>query len=35
VTVGNRTSLSVKLAPDVRTLEEVVVVGYGTVKKAT
>ncbi|QHT65510.1 TonB-dependent receptor [Rhodocytophaga rosea] len=34
VTVGSRTAFSVKLNPDVRNLEEVVVVGYGTVKKS-
>lgn len=34
ITVGNRTTFSVKLNPDVRSLQEVVVVGYGTVKKS-
>lgn len=33
VAVGNKTSLSVTLAPDVNALEEVVVIGYGAVKK--
>lgn len=33
VAVGNKTSLSVSLAPDVNALEEVVVIGYGAVKK--
>lgn len=31
--IGNRTSIDVKLAPNVETLTEVVVVGYGTQKK--
>jgi TonB-linked SusC/RagA family outer membrane protein len=34
IPVGNRTSLSVALAADIKALEEVVVVGYGTQKKA-
>ncbi len=34
VPVGNRTTFSVQLAPDLRTLNEVVVVGYGTMKKS-
>jgi len=33
--VGNRTTLNVKLVPDSKTVEEVVVVGYGTQKKAS
>lgn len=32
--VGNRTSLDVQLQPDNKSLNEVVVVGYGTVKKS-
>jgi len=32
--VGNRSSLDVKLVPDLRTLNEVVVVGYGVQKKS-
>ncbi|GGM78214.1 SusC/RagA family TonB-linked outer membrane protein [Dyadobacter beijingensis] len=34
VTVGNQSALNVTLAPDENALEEVVVVGYGTVKKS-
>ncbi len=34
VTAGNLTSLNIKLLPDVATLGEVVVVGYGTSKKS-
>ncbi|GAB3970327.1 TonB-dependent receptor [Spirosoma terrae] len=34
LSVGNRTSVDVQLAPDNKSLEEVVVVGYGTVKKS-
>lgn len=34
VAVGNQSTLSVKLAPDENALEEVVVVGYGTVRKS-
>jgi TonB-dependent starch-binding outer membrane protein SusC len=34
IVVGNQTSFNVKLEPDMRTLNEVVVVGYGTVKKS-
>jgi TonB-linked SusC/RagA family outer membrane protein len=34
VEVGNQTSLNVVLDPDVSQLEEVVVIGYGTVKKS-
>jgi TonB-linked SusC/RagA family outer membrane protein len=33
VPVGGQTSIAVKLAPDTRTLQEIVVVGYGTQKK--
>jgi TonB-dependent starch-binding outer membrane protein SusC len=33
VTVGDRTVIDISLAPDTETLEEVVVVGYGTQKK--
>jgi TonB-linked SusC/RagA family outer membrane protein len=32
--VGNQTTFNIKLAPDMRALNEVVVVGYGTVKKS-
>ena len=32
--VGNQTAINLKLVPDLKTLEEVVVVGYGTQKKA-
>lgn len=35
VRVGERTSVSVTMAPDVKNLDEVVVVGYGTQKKVT
>jgi TonB-dependent starch-binding outer membrane protein SusC len=35
VQVGDQTSIDVTLQPDVQSLEEVVVVGYGTQKKAT
>ena len=35
VTAGTRTSIDIKMVPDVTALEEVVVVGYGTVKKAS
>lgn len=34
LTVGNQSALTVNLAPDENALEEVVVVGYGTVKKS-
>jgi TonB-dependent starch-binding outer membrane protein SusC len=34
ITVGNQTQLSVHLATDTKALEEVVVIGYGTQKKA-
>lgn len=34
VTVGNQTAINIKLEPDFRTLNEVVVVGYGTIKKS-
>lgn len=34
VTVGNRTTLDVVLEEDITSLEEVIVVGYGTVKKS-
>lgn len=33
VTVGNKTQLTIQLQPDTQALEEVVVIGYGTVKK--
>ncbi len=33
VTVGNQSTLDVTLAPDQKTLDEVVVIGYGTVNK--
>lgn len=32
--VGNQTDFTIKLVPDTRSLEEVVVVGYGTIKKS-
>ncbi len=32
--VGSKTDFSIKLVPDTRSLEEIVVVGYGTVKKS-
>ena len=35
IVVGNRSQLDVKLAPNDKTLDEIVVVGYGTQKKAT
>lgn len=35
IPVGNKTSLDVKLLTDTKALDEVVVVGYGTAKKAT
>ncbi|MEO5599406.1 MAG: TonB-dependent receptor [Cyclobacteriaceae bacterium] len=34
VTIGNQTNLNIKLKQDIRALEEVVVVGYGTQKRA-
>ncbi|WP_229310500.1 TonB-dependent receptor [Larkinella arboricola] len=34
VVIGNRTSLNVRMQVDTKSLEEVVVVGYGTVKKS-
>ena len=34
VVVGNRTKIDVSLAPDTKALEEVIVVGYGTVRKS-
>ncbi|HEY4788074.1 MAG TPA: TonB-dependent receptor [Bacteroidales bacterium] len=34
MTVGNQTIISISLIEDIKTLEEVVVVGYGTVKKS-
>lgn len=34
VTVGNQTTFNIQLEPDYRTLSEVVVVGYGTVRKS-
>lgn len=33
ITVGNKTQLNIKMEPDTQALEEVVVIGYGTVKK--
>ena len=33
VTIGNQTTIDVGLAPDIQSLSEVVVVGYGTQKK--
>ena len=35
ITVGNQTTINVKLLPDVRQLGEVVVVGYGTQKRTS
>ena len=35
ISVGNRTDLSIVLAPDTKALDEIVVVGYGTQKKST
>ncbi|WP_025763434.1 SusC/RagA family TonB-linked outer membrane protein [Dyadobacter tibetensis] len=35
VTVGNRSNINITLLDDTKALEEVVVVGYGTAKKAT
>ena len=34
VRVGNRTDFSINLRPDTRSLDEIVVVGYGTIKKS-
>jgi len=34
VNIGNRTTIKILLQPDAKSLEEVVVVGYGTVKKS-
>lgn len=34
IAVGNQTTINIRLEPDTRTLNEVVVVGYGTVKKS-
>jgi iron complex outermembrane receptor protein len=34
IAVGNQTTIDIKLAPDVRALSEVVVVGYGEAKKS-
>lgn len=34
IAIGNRTSLAISLKPDTKTLQEVVVVGYGTQKKS-
>ena len=34
VTIGNKTNVNVELAVDVQALEEIVVVGYGQVKKS-
>ncbi|MFW9623691.1 SusC/RagA family TonB-linked outer membrane protein [Bacteroides graminisolvens] len=31
--IGNKSSLNIQMKPDTKTLEEVVVIGYGTVKK--
>lgn len=33
VVVGNQTNINIQMKPDARTLDEVVVIGYGTVKK--
>lgn len=33
ITIGNNTQLNIKLQPDTQALDEVVVIGYGTVKK--
>ena len=33
ITIGKNTQLNIKMQPDTQTLDEVVVVGYGTVKK--
>ena len=35
IVVGNRTSFQVKMAPENKVLDEVIVVGYGTQKKST
>lgn len=35
VTVGNRSNIEIALEPDQKTLEELVVVGYGSVKKSS
>jgi len=35
VRIGNRTNITIALAPDAKSLEEVVVIGYGTVKKSS
>ena len=34
VKVGSKTSINVRMTPDANTLEDVVVIGYGTQKKA-
>ncbi|HEY5822909.1 MAG TPA: TonB-dependent receptor [Cyclobacteriaceae bacterium] len=34
ITVGNKSDITISLVPDVKSLEEVVVVGYGTQKKS-
>lgn len=34
IVIGNQTNINLSLIPDVQSLEEVVVVGYGTVKKS-
>ena len=34
ITIGKNTQLNIKMQPDTQTLDEVVVVGYGTVKKS-
>ena len=33
ITIGKNTQLNIKMQPDTQTLDEVVVIGYGTVKK--
>ena len=33
ITIGKNEQLNIKMQPDTQTLDEVVVVGYGTVKK--
>ncbi|NDV80633.1 TonB-dependent receptor [Bacteroides sp. 51] len=33
VTIGNNTQFNIRMQPDAKTLDEVVVIGYGTVKK--
>lgn len=34
ITIGSQTTINVRLAPDLKALEEVVVIGYGTQKKS-